>query len=110
MTGVGRLVYNGFVDQMRRLKSGQINIREETRVNKYLIKYTIIQSEGAEAVHKQYAFDSEYDLLGAADEAMSKLFDQFEKDTDTELLFRSIELTNAKEVYKNIVSQKGAKA
>ena len=74
-------------------------------MNKYTLKYTIIKPEGVAPEHKQYTFECDYDLLGAADEAMSKLFDQYEKGKDDELLFRAIELTNAKEVYKNIIGR-----
>lgn len=75
-------------------------------MNNYTLRYTVWTRTG-NPVHELYNFESEYDLLVAADHGMCKIYDDY-ADTDTSLLFRSIELTNAKEVYERITREEAA--
>ena len=52
--------------------------------------------------HKKYSFECEWDLLAAADEGMTKIFDQY---PGLELIFRGIEFTNPQDLYKLMMEQ-----
>lgn len=84
----------------------------KNKVNHYTIAYTVFDPHGnnpPKPEHKKYSFTSDSDLLGAAEEGMSTIFDQYEREKTSMVLFRSIELTNAKDVYAIIVKQEKAK-
>lgn len=71
---------------------------------KYCISYTVYTlKKKAPPSHKKYVFESENDLLAAADEGMCVLLDKYSNDT-TDILFRGITLENAQEVYQAIVT------
>lgn len=75
-------------------------------MNKYRLSYSVYDTtKPAEIKHEDYEFESDSELLGAADEGMCEIFDRYEKDKPTEVLFRKIELLNPKEVYKTIIAQ-----
>jgi hypothetical protein len=74
-------------------------------MNKYTISYTVFDPElklMQKPEHKKYSFESEYDLLAAADEGMSTIFDEY---PGLELIFRTIELTNPKDLYNLMMEQ-----
>lgn len=65
----------------------------------FLLKYTVFNTTGEpKPQHKQLAFESESDLLAASDEGMCKIYDELDT-SKHDIIFRSVELTNAKEVY-----------
>lgn len=71
-------------------------------MNNYTLRYTIWNREGKpNPQHKILTFDSENDLLAAADEGMCQVFDD---NPDKEMLFRAIELNNAKAVYEEMTN------
>ena len=75
-------------------------------MNKYKIAYSIYdETKPAEVQHKEFEFESDGDLLGAADEGMTHLYTEFAAGKEFDILFRSIELLNARDVYKLIIKQ-----
>lgn len=78
---------------------------------KYKLSYTVYdEAKPSEVDHQDVEFESESDLLGAADEGMSYAYEKFAEGTTRDILFRKIELLDPKEVYKNIIAQaKGRK-
>ena len=88
-------------------------------IGKYTIAYTIYhgsepydgRDDSLKPQHKKYSFECEdMDLLAAADHGMCIIFDDLRaKNTELEILFRSITLDNAKEVYEEIKPMHGDK-
>lgn len=76
-------------------------------MNQYTIKFTVIHPGDTPPDHHKIAFKTDLDVLGAADEAMCQIFDKYEKGKEDQILFKSIELTNAQEVYQLIKKQEG---
>lgn len=74
-------------------------------VNQYAICYTVYNPTTKEHKHRKTIFKSDADLLGAADEGMVRIFEEHESGQDTEVLFRSVELVNAKEVYQRLTGK-----
>lgn len=71
----------------------------------YSITYTVYNPTNLNEtpVHKKYTFESENDLLAAADEGMCRIYDQYgNEQNQTDVLFRGVTLDNAQEVYKQI--------
>lgn len=85
---------------------------ERKSVNKYSLSYTLFsKTDPSEPPnHKKYTFESENDLLAAADEGMCAIYDaHLANDSDTDVLFRSMVLDNAKEVYESLKPLTGDK-
>lgn len=79
-------------------------------MNHYVIRYTIWNRTGQpKPQHKQHVFQSDNDLLAAADEGMCKIYDDL-LHKDLEVLFRVVELTSAKEVYERSIREEIANA
>ena len=75
-------------------------------MHKYKLSYTIYdEKKPGEVTHEDYEFETDSDLMGAADEGMCTIFDKYATDKPTDVLFRSIELLNPKDAYKIIVQQ-----
>lgn len=75
--------------------------------NKYAISYTIFDRLGkSPPQHKKYEFESGSDLLAALEEGMTVLFVKHDQgNSKTYILFRGLELTNAKEIYQATIEQ-----
>ena len=81
-----------------------------TPIRKYTIAYTAYHPTDPDIkpIHKKTAFESELDLLAAADQGMCAVYDKWRTDDPSfELLFRSITLDNAHEVYNEIKPMHG---
>lgn len=77
-------------------------------INTYSLAYTVYNptKPDEKPSHKKYTFESENDMLAAADEGMCAIFDKYqETQEEASLLFRSITLDNAQEVYKILISE-----
>jgi hypothetical protein len=72
--------------------------------NIYTIAFTVYDTTKPDEKpqHKKFTFESEYDLLAAADDGMCQIFDKYEEGKSTQVLFRSITLDNAQEIYKEL--------
>lgn len=75
----------------------------------YTLSYTVYNPTKTDQKpeHKKYTFESELDLLAAADQGMCAMLDKYPTSDGTEILFRGIVLDNAQEIYKYITQ--GAK-
>lgn len=74
--------------------------------NVYTVAYTVYNPTRLDEKpsHKKYTFESENDLLAAADEGMCAMYDKYRSEDDgTDILFRGITLDNAKEVYAELI-------
>lgn len=71
-------------------------------MNSYTLRYTIWDPKNPKPTHKKYNYESENDLLAAADEGMCKVYDEHPR---MELLFRAIELNNGKEVFEEMTRE-----
>lgn len=76
-------------------------------MNRYTLAYTIFDPTKPKQppAHKKFSFESENDMLAAADEGMCIVFDKYEAGTTNQLLFRSITLDNAHEIYKGLIQE-----
>ena len=80
--------------------------------HKYTSSYTLFSKTDSKIppTHKKYTFESENDLLAAADEGMCAIYDaHVANDSDTDILFRSIVLDNAREIYEQMKPLTGDK-
>lgn len=75
-------------------------------MHKYKITYSIYdETKPAGVQHKEFEFESDGDLIGAADEGMTHLYTELAAGKEFDILFRSIELLNPRDVYKLIIQQ-----
>jgi hypothetical protein len=76
--------------------------------NTYTVSYTIYHptDTNVKPIHKKYTFESEDDLLAAADEGMCAIYDKYDGDANaTCVMFRSIVLENPQHAYKQLLEE-----